>query len=116
MGHDVSPPNCRKVSDAAEGGRPVDAMSFGEDETIVRMTVADMLEQLGHAVVAEAASINSALKIADTAEFDIAILDINIAGHRIDPVAELIDERDIPFVFASGYGRAENRKSTATVL
>lgn len=77
-----------------------------EDESIVRLMVADMLEQLGHDVVAEAANINSALNIAKTAEFDIAILDINIAGDRIDPVAELIEERGIPFIFASGYGRA----------
>lgn len=73
---------------------------------MIRMMIADMLDELGHTVVAEAGNIYSALRLAETSEFDIAILDINVGGERTDPVAKLIDSRRIPFVFASGYGAA----------
>jgi CheY-like chemotaxis protein len=77
-----------------------------EDETLVRMMIAGMVEELGHTVVAEAGNIAEALKLAKTADFGIAILDINVAGDRIEPVAEIIHGRHLPFVFASGYGAA----------
>ena len=40
------------------------------------------------------------------AVFDLALLDINIAGRCISPVAEIIARRDLPFLFVSGYGPA----------
>ena len=49
-----------------------------EDEVMIRMMVADMLEELGYRVSAEAGEINEAIKLAQTAEFDIAILDVNV--------------------------------------
>jgi DNA-binding NtrC family response regulator len=55
-------------------------------------------------VVAEAGNIQDAQVLAETAIFDLAILDINIAGSTIVPVAEIIDRRGLPFVFISGYG------------
>ena len=61
-----------------------------EDEALIRMMVAQMVEELGHTVVAEAANIKDALELAQTAEYDIAILDINVGGERIDPVADVI--------------------------
>jgi CheY-like chemotaxis protein len=77
-----------------------------EDEALIRMMIAGMIEELGHTVMAEAGNIAHALKLAETADFEIAILDINLGGDRIEPVAEIIDGRRLPFVFASGYGRA----------
>lgn len=68
--------------------------------------IAGMIEELGHTVVAEAGNIDDALKLAQTADFEIAILDINVGGDRIEPVAEIIDSRHLPFIFASGYGAA----------
>src|SRR6202050_4401637 len=75
-----------------------------EDEVMIRMMVADMLEELGYRVAAEAGEINEAIKLAQTAEFDIAILDVNVNGKVISPVAELIAARNRPFIFATGYG------------
>ena len=75
-----------------------------EDEALIRMMVAGMIEELGHTVVAEAGNIADASNIAKSADYSIAILDINLRGCRIDPVAEIIDRRGLPFVFASGYG------------
>ena len=54
-----------------------------ENEVIIRMIIAGMIAKLGHDVVAEAGNIVDALKVAKTADFDIAILDINVGGERI---------------------------------
>jgi CheY-like chemotaxis protein len=75
-----------------------------EDEVMIRMMVADMLEELGYSVVAEAGEINDALKLAQSAEFDLAILDVNVNGKVISPVADLLAARHRPFIFATGYG------------
>ena len=71
---------------------------------MIRMMVADMLEELGYSVVAEAGEINDAIKLAQSAEFDVAILDVNVNGKVISPVADLIAARGRPFIFATGYG------------
>ena len=75
-----------------------------EDEVMIRMMVADMLEELGYSVAAEAGDINDAIHLAQSAEFDIAILDVNVNGKVISPVAEAISARNRPFIFATGYG------------
>jgi DNA-binding response OmpR family regulator len=75
-----------------------------EDEAMIRMMVADMLEELGYSIAAETGEIEQALKLARTAKFDIAILDVNVNGKLISPVAEVIEARNRPFIFATGYG------------
>jgi CheY-like chemotaxis protein len=75
-----------------------------EDEVMIRMMVADMLEELGFSVAAEAGEINEAIRLAQSAEFDFAILDVNVNGKVISPVADLISARNRPFIFATGYG------------
>src|SRR6202049_393686 len=75
-----------------------------EDEVMIRMMVADMLEELGYSVAAEAGEIGEAVKLAQSTAFDLAILDVNVNGKVITPVAELIKARNLPFIFATGYG------------
>jgi CheY-like chemotaxis protein len=75
-----------------------------EDEVMIRMMVADMLEELGYSVAAETGEINEAVRLAASTEFDIAILDVNVNGKVISPVAEVIRIRGRPFIFATGYG------------
>lgn len=75
-----------------------------EDEVMIRMMVADMLAELGYSVAAEAGEINEAIRLAQSAEFDFAILDVNVNGKVISPVADLISARNRPFIFATGYG------------
>jgi CheY-like chemotaxis protein/ketosteroid isomerase-like protein len=77
-----------------------------EDETMIRMMVVDMLEELGHMITAQAGQLDHALGLARAAEFDLAILDVNLHGHFITPVAELIEDRGVPIIFATGYGAA----------
>ena len=83
--------------------RPL-AVFLVEDEALIRMMIAEMVEELGHRVVAEAGDIERAITLAQSKDIDLAILDINIAQREIDPVATLLIDRGIPIVFASGYG------------
>ena len=60
-----------------------------------------MLEELEHRVVAEAGTISAAEPLARNADFDMAVLDINV-GTNIAPIAQIIADRGLPFIFASG--------------
>lgn len=75
-----------------------------EDETMIRMMVVEMLEELGHSIVAEVGSLDKALELARTTDFDLAVLDVNLDGQVITPVAEVIKARALPIIFATGYG------------
>jgi CheY-like chemotaxis protein len=75
-----------------------------EDEALLRMMTAEMLEELGHRIVAEAGTISAAEPLARNAEFDLAVLDINVGGTNIAPIAQIIADRGLPFIFVSGYG------------
>ena len=75
-----------------------------EDELMIRMLLEDMLGELGYTVTAEAARIDEALEAAKTADFDLAILDVNLDGQPVLPVADVLVARGMPFVFATGYG------------
>jgi CheY-like chemotaxis protein len=76
-----------------------------EDELMIRMLLQDMLTDLGHAIAAETGRIEEALALAKQAEFDVAILDVNLNGQPVTPVVEVLLERGVPFVFATGYGQ-----------
>ena len=75
-----------------------------EDETIVAMLLEQMLEDLGCTVAGIANQLKSALTLVNDSDADIAILDMNLAGDRVDPVARILVEKAMPFIFASGYG------------
>ncbi|MBR1220096.1 response regulator [Bradyrhizobium sp. U87765 SZCCT0131] len=75
-----------------------------EDETMIRMLVSDMLSDLGYIVAAEAGDLDQAIRLAQSAKFDLAILDVNVNGKNISPVAEVVSLRNLPLVFATGYG------------
>jgi CheY-like chemotaxis protein len=80
------------------------AVLIVEDEAMIRMMVADMLADLGYPIAAETGDIDDAITLARTATFDIAILDVNVNGKLISPVADIIAARPRPFVFVTGYG------------
>lgn len=75
-----------------------------EDEMMIAMLMEDMLVDIGHHVVAVAQNLRVALQLAEGGDFDLAILDVNLAGERSFPVAELLTRRGVPFMFATGYG------------
>lgn len=49
---------------------------------------------------------DEARKLAGAGGFDLAILDVNLEGQEIFPVAEILAERNLPFIFVTGYGAA----------
>ena len=87
-----------------QAATPAKRILVVEDELMIRMLLEDMLGELGYTVAAEAARIEEALEAAKNADFDIAILDVNLNGQPISPVADALVARSMPFVFATGYG------------
>jgi two-component SAPR family response regulator len=75
-----------------------------EDETMVAILIEDMLAELGCEVVWTAHRIGKALDLVTRTEPEAAVLDVNIAGDEVYPVAQALADRNIPFVFATGYG------------
>ena len=74
-----------------------------EDEAVIAMLVEDMVLEFGSEVVGPVARLQQALSLAREAELDAAILDVNVGGAVIFPVADVLRERGIPFIFATGY-------------
>ena len=87
-----------------QSATPAKRILVVEDELMIRMLLEEMLGELGYTVAAEAARIEEALDAAKNADFDIAILDVNLNGQPISPVADALVARGMPFVFATGYG------------
>jgi len=75
-----------------------------EDEAAISMLLEDMLMDFGCQVVGPAARLTTALEMVEAETFDLAILDVNLAGDPIYPVAEALARRDVPFIFSTGYG------------
>ncbi len=75
-----------------------------EDEIMIRLLLEDMLDDLGYTIAAAVGRIDDAVKVARTGAFDAAVLDVNLNGQTVSPVAEILEERGVPFVFATGYG------------
>ena len=75
-----------------------------EDDVMIRVVLADMLCELGYTVAAEAASIDEALEATRKTDFDFAILDADLKGRSVSPVADALVARDKRFVFITGNG------------
>ncbi|MBJ7533707.1 response regulator [Rhodomicrobium vannielii ATCC 17100] len=97
----TEPASCEnsEAENSLEGVR----VFFVEDEVLVAMLMEDFLEELGCVVAASAHRVGVALQKIDQVEFDVAVLDINVGGETVTPVAEELERRSIPFIFASGY-------------
>ncbi|MBA1247746.1 response regulator [Pseudomonas sp. JZ134] len=75
-----------------------------EDETLIAMLLEDILDELGYDVAGSAADFDEGMRLASSETFDLAILDVNVGGREIFPIAEQLAARDIPFMFSTGYG------------
>ena len=74
-----------------------------EDEALVAMMIQDFLTENGHAVIGPISRASEALLAAKEGDFDAAVLDINLGDGMAYPVAEILAERGVPFVFVTGY-------------
>jgi DNA-binding NtrC family response regulator len=75
-----------------------------EDEAMVAMLIEDMLAELGCASIWHAGSVEQALRLLRERWPTVGVLDVNLAGEAVFPIAEYMHEARIPFVFATGYG------------
>lgn len=77
-----------------------------EDEALVAMLLETILEDMGCVPVGPAATVEEGLTmVADPAPLDAALLDVNVAGQLVFPIAEALKARGVPFVFSTGYGQ-----------
>jgi CheY-like chemotaxis protein len=79
-----------------------------EDEAMVAMMIEEMLTELGCVVVEVAGTLARGLSLAQSGAetLDVAVLDINLGGDKVYPVAEMLAAGGVPFVFSTGYGLA----------
>jgi len=75
-----------------------------EDEFLVAMLIEDMLHTAGCIVSGPIPRLGEALEAVGRETYDAAILDVNLGGDRIDPVARALSCRNVPFAFVTGYG------------
>jgi DNA-binding response OmpR family regulator len=76
-----------------------------EDDFLVAKLLAEILESVGWQVVGPVERLARALDAAASEDFDAAVLDVNLGGQTVYPVAEVLDARRVPFVFVTAHGR-----------
>ncbi|HZP99850.1 MAG TPA: response regulator [Reyranella sp.] len=77
---------------------------LAEDEFHVLQLTEDMLLELGCVVTESVSRLRAALDMAAATQAQVAVLDVNLHGKKIFPVAQVLRERGIPIVFSTGYG------------
>lgn len=77
-----------------------------EDQFIVAIELERQLKEAGCTVTGPVARLKPALALAQVEEFDFAVLDVNLFGDKVFPVAEMLASRAIPFVLTTGYGQS----------
>ena len=78
-----------------------------EDSFPVAAGLEYLLQSAGCDVVGKAGDVSTALELVATIAFDVALLDIDLRGEHVAPVAEAVRQRGRPAIFLSGYGEAE---------
>ena len=74
-----------------------------EDDFVVAQSLCDLLEAYGAQQVEMASNIDQALKKIDKIRFDAAVLDVNLLGGNVEPVALKLEQIKVPFLFVTGY-------------
>ena len=79
-----------------------------EDEALVAALLEDMLADFGCILAGAAATVSEALAAVKAAtDIDAAILDVNLGGEKVYPVADILVGRGVPIVFSTAYGPAD---------
>ena len=81
-----------------------------EDEPLIAMLLADLLEELGCTIAAQASSVAEGLDRANDTSFDAAILDVNLRGQPVWPLADALQEKGVRFVLATGYDGCQTQR------
>ncbi len=75
-----------------------------EDEALVAIVVSESLSVLGCSVIGPFSRCADAMAAVDAGDVDAAILDVNLDGEMVYPLADILTERGLPFIFVTGYG------------
>src|SRR3954453_11263049 len=89
----------RSIRSGAMGARSI---LIVEDEPLIAMMLEDFLDSLGHKVRGTCDTVKCALDEVEKGGFDLAILDVNLKGENVWPVATRLREKKVPFVIAAG--------------
>jgi DNA-binding NtrC family response regulator len=95
----VSGPSSEPAAHALKGRH----ILIVEDEMILALDLSDIVGAFGCTSVV-AGRVGKALPLIEAQVFDAAVLDLNLAGEPVYPVADELGRRGIPFVIATGYG------------
>jgi DNA-binding NtrC family response regulator len=76
-----------------------------EDEILVAMALGDFLADSGCTAAGPVSSVKQGMRLIEQEAIDGAILDINLKGEMVFPLADALAERSIPFVYVTGYGK-----------
>lgn len=76
-----------------------------EDEMMVAMGLEMVLEDAGYEVIGPFGRLEQAIEAARNGQMDVALLDVNVRGDEVFPVADILAARGVPFAFLTGYGR-----------
>ena len=74
-----------------------------EDEFLLAMELEAVIQAQGWQVLGPVGSVEEALALLDHQLPDVAVLDVNLRGVMVTPVAEALAQQDIPFVLATAY-------------
>ena len=118
LGDRFKPLNDGSPSRAAAAGSGGNRILLVEDEALIGMMMADILADLGFEVVGPVTRVSEAVSTARKGDFDSAVLDVNLRGELVYPVAEILRSYGVPFIFITGYSadRIEERFANVPVL
>jgi CheY-like chemotaxis protein len=75
-----------------------------EDEMMIAMLIEDMLDEFGCKLVGPATNVPRALDLIGKEQVEIAVLDLNLDGQDTYAIADALQQKNVPFIFATGYG------------
>ncbi len=78
-----------------------------EDEYLIALELDDQLKAAGYRVIGPVADVDGALKALKADRPDAAVLDVNLAGEWVTPVAQVLQAMSVPFILTSGYVAAD---------
>lgn len=87
-----------------------------EDGVFTAMAMKELLAEAGCDVIGPCTDLEAAISVARDAQIDVAVLDIDIEGRPVYGVADELQRRGVPFIFASGYDKSRTPERLANAI
>ncbi len=101
------PPTTKQDDSPQQTGLRDDVLLV-EDNMVIALDTSDILTEHGASYVHMTGNVEGALKIIADHDISFALLDVNLGDQNSLPVAEVLADRGIPFILATGYGDAQS--------